>query len=307
VGVRAEVRWGGWARAGFALTIPLFVLVSAWSFHSIDAAGDPAGVVVATLCALFAVGALVLQVHCGRYEVVADVAGIEERSLRGVQRFAWRDVVGVECIAQRRRNGLIERWESYPEEAFHILIRTRHARIAVHRWMRGVDELVALLREVGALDRDRPLRREPPPLGEQVVRRYVAGVWLLRALVPVLLLSWLCGLLVMIKFQIRITGLPLVDATLTAALPWLVGAAALRLIRWRRMLRFGLAFARPPIDLRDGALTLGAALGGPLCLAGFAASLRHRSLERVDFLFLGVGLFFCGMAIVEVRRLLRER
>jgi len=145
--MRVCVRWGWRARALFALAIPIFTALSLWAFYSKTNPSAVGGCVIA----LAAVGAIVVQVAAARYRLDADTSGLIERTLFGTRTFTWREIERVDSLAQRDEGGKIVRWSAPPEEAFHLTLHARRGRVSVNRWMTGIDDLIALLRQVGAL------------------------------------------------------------------------------------------------------------------------------------------------------------
>jgi 4-hydroxybenzoate polyprenyltransferase len=125
----------------------------------------------------------------------------------------------------------------------------------------------------------------------------------LRVVVVVSLLSWIAGLLAAIAIGFRISGRPLVDATLLAFVPWTLGFAIYKAIESVRRKRFGADRARPPLSTGDAVLAMGAAIGGTLLLVGFVPRVFSGG-DAVDFVLAIVGLLFWAYPIHETRRAL---
>ncbi|MEO6575717.1 MAG: hypothetical protein ABIP89_17835, partial [Polyangiaceae bacterium] len=244
--------------------------------------------------------------------------GITERFLWGERRVDWDDVQKVEAIAQANQSGKIERWSTEPEAAFHIVVHTRKGRVSVHRWMTGVDDFVEALRvgrggspyreaEQSAIDRDDPSVKSvlaASPIRETVNKVY-DGVMLFKIVVLVLPLSWLGGLMVVITTNFALSGNPILDGTLVALVPWVIGFAVYKSVERARSRLFGPEHARPPLSAYDAIMTMAAAMGGPVLLYGFVPR-AIESKEAVDVALALVGLFFCWIPIAEVWKSLRR-
>jgi hypothetical protein len=134
----AVVTWSLRGRLIVGAFIPVFALLSRWSFVSETHPRPSVGV----LAAVATLVAVLVQVHAARYRVIATADGVVERSLAGTRSIAWRDVLEVEYLAQVQDRNAIRRWRSEPHEAFHVLLRTAGRTIAVHRWMSGLDPFI---------------------------------------------------------------------------------------------------------------------------------------------------------------------
>jgi hypothetical protein len=313
-GLEADVRWSAKGRALLALTVPFCAWLAWYAFTSATQPSPTVGY----LAIAGTVGAIVLQVHCAVYRVVATADGIVETSLRGTRRVPWKDVTKVEFVAQARDGDAIRRWASSPEEAFHVVVHTRRGRVSVHRWMANVDALVASLQRdhespyrvaaVPPADRDDPSVKSvlaPSPL-HTVVQRAGDGLALVQAAVVALPLSCLGGLMVAILVPVRITGSPWIDGVLLALVPWALALAGYKWIERVRRARFGAERAKPPIGAKDVLLTVAAAISGPFVLAGFLPRALAPNREVVDFVLLAIGALLCWVPINEVRKALRE-
>jgi hypothetical protein len=287
----------------FGLASLVFGALAWWSFTS---ATHPSPITGA-LSVVATIASLVGQLHVASYRVEAGPDGLAEKTLGGTKRFAWEDVQRVECIAQ---SSATDRWAAPPEEAFHVVVHTRAGRVAVHRWMLGVDDYVQVLDVHGAFAR-RDARVEPltsPRRSHRVLAAAQAGMDVGGAIVAVSLLSWIAGLVAVIGMHARISDNVALDATLVGALPWSASFVVYRAVSAVRARRFGQEYARPPIGLRDGVMTLGAAIAGPLLFIGFGQrAIASHASDWVDLVFLAVGGWFVWIPIGAVRKLVRER
>jgi hypothetical protein len=308
--MEAVVRWSTKPRVAAVLSVPALGWLARWSFTTTTNPSEFAGcafIAMAALAALFAAHTLI-------YRLRASAAGIVEQRLWGTRRTAWNDVLKVEGIAQESRGGAIYRAPAAAEDAFHLVLHTRQGRINVNRWMDGIDPLVEVLRArpdgasyranpVAPLDRDDPSVKPvlaPSPARDAIVRATDA-LLLVKVVVLVLPLSWIAGLIAALELHFSATGNPLVDATLLALVPWGLGYLAYVWVEAARRRRFGAAHAKPALGARDAILTMAAAMGGPMLVAGFAPRLVA-SFDRYDAILAALGLFLCWLPVAEVRR-----
>jgi hypothetical protein len=311
--LEADVRWSTKGRALLALSVPFCAWLAWYSFTS----STQPSPVVGYLAVAGTLGALVLQAHLAVYRVQATIAGIVETSLRGTRRIPWRDVTKVEFVAQARDGDKIVRWAASPEEAFHVIVHTRQGRVAVHRWMKDVDDLVAALRRdreamyreaaTPAVARDDPTVRSvlaPSPLNAAVNRAH-DGLALLRAVLVALPLSWLTGLAAVIATRASITGSLWIDATLAALVPWALAFAGYTWIVRVRRERFGADRAKPQLGAKDFVLTVAAAMGGLLILVCFVPRALGARGETADFALVAFSALLCWVPVKGVRKALR--
>ena len=296
------VRWSWKARLGLALTVPVLGCLSAYAFLASNEPSEGVGI----FAAVAAVVAALLQVPLARYRLVADPHGFSVRSLRGHRRFGWADVRKVELIGQAQQGGRIVRWASTPEDAFHVVLHTRTGRISVQRWMTGLDPLIALLRDVGVLEREDPsvVPVFRPSRTNRALMRIHDGLAFAHLLL-LLPLGWIGGLMAVATTGIALSGNLFVDGTLVSLVPWILASAVYAAVGRARARRFGPDHARPPIGATDALLTVGAAVGGPLLLWGFAPR-AWATRDPIEVLLLVVGLYLCWIPIGQVRTWLRE-
>jgi hypothetical protein len=309
------VQWSLRGKALLALFIPTLAWLSWYSFTSITQPSP----IIGWLAGGAAIAAVLLQAHLAVYRVVAGPEGITERFLWGSRLVPWNDVQRVEAIAQATEGGKIHRWAAEPDAAFHIIVHTRRGRISVHRWMTGVDAFIEALRERrgGAAYRDMetaPIERRDPsvqpvlrpsPLGA-ALNQVHDGLVLFKLVVFFVPLTWLVGILIVISTHLDVSGNPLVDGMLVAALPWALGFGVYLWVERARRERFGPEYARPPLGAKDLILTMAAAMAGPVLLVGFIPR-ALASKQLIDVVIAVGGGFFCWVPIAEVRKCLRQR
>jgi hypothetical protein len=304
----AVVRWGARRRIVAALAIPVCAVIAVWAFVSTDRPSVPAGAAMV----LFTAGAVFFQVYLARFRIEATGDGLFIRDLGPRRRIGFDEVDKVECIAQARHNGAIVRWPTTPEQAFFIVIHTKRGRVTAHRWMLGVDDLVASLRAASVM----PQQGAPPgattekkPL-EKALRgatRVLSGIELVL-LTTLIGLFWLMiALMVVAVKNVRVTGNLFVDAVLVALVPAAVAFAVLRAVRFYRARAFGIENAAPPMGFRDALMTTAAATMGPLLLLWAVPPLVHGPRDKTMFVLALVGAYISWIPVSEIRRLLRER
>jgi len=311
----ARLRWGTKGRLLLALFVPVCACLSWYGF---TATTNPSPA-VGWLAGAGAIGALFLQAHLAVYRVHADATGIKERFLWGERAFSWDDVQKVEAIAQRTDGRTIVRWASTPEEAWHIIVHTRKGRVSVHRWMTGVDDLIALLRTTQGMSTYReaataPVAREDPSVKpvfkpsklNATLNQVHAGLVLFKVVVFVIPLTLVGGVIAAVNLKVAVTGNILIDGVLVALLPWGLGFGVYKLVERERGRRFGSSYARPPLGAQDAILTMAAAMAGPLLVWWFARQ-AFTGHQPVDLLLTVGGAFFCWLPVAEVRKQLRER
>lgn len=253
-------------------------------------------------------GVLGFLIHQMWYRVTIDGDGLTERMWIGETKIAWREIRKVECIAQFRDGDHIVRSKSSFEYAFHIVIHGQENRIALHRWMTGIDALGEVMRREGVLERDdasvRPVHM--PSRLNAILIKAVDVMSLIKVVVLVLPLTWFGGLLAVSVFTLRLTGNLFVDGTLVAMAPWLVAVAIYAWATGVRARRFGEEYARPALRAKDAIITMASALMGPALIARFdPKALADEQAMNVGFAV--VGVFLCCMPVAEVRRWLRDR
>ncbi len=297
-----------------ALAVPILAALSWWSFVSPTNPSPTLGYVVA----VGACAAVLLQVHFASYRVDANPEGITETWLWGRRQVGWDDVQKVECIAQAGNGRTIQRWSSSPEEAFHIVVHTRRGRISVHRWMSGVDDLVAALgadraaqpyrqKRESVLERDDPTVKPllGPSTARDVANRVYDGLVLFKVVALVLPLSWIGGLMVSLHAGLTVSGSPFVDATLVGMIPWAIGLGIYKILERVRGARFGRAHARPPLGAKDAILAMAAGMAGPTLLVWVLPRVASGAAATVDYVLAAMGLLFCWVPVAEVRRCLQ--
>lgn len=309
----AVVRWSPKARARFALFIPFFAWLAWHAFSSAHAPSPPAGMAALAMGAL----SLVVQVHLARFRVEAGPDGITATSLFGVRRIPWRDVLQVDAIGRARDGDVTRRFSTAPEHAFDVIVHTRQGRVALNRWMTGVDGLVAELHVRRGGDyrtaETSPLARRDPSV-EPVLKhapvleaatRVTSGLTTLTLLFFVGLLSLMGGLCVVATTSLRLTGNFFVDGVLASLVPWGLAYNAYHLVCRARERRFGPPHARWRLGTKDVLLTVFAAFAGPLVLYGFIPRIAAGG-DATDLVICAVGLFMCWVPIGEIRRALRD-
>jgi hypothetical protein len=219
------VSWSAQKRLMFAAAVPFFIWLAWYSFTTTNRPSAPVG--------YFAIGMAVLvvlfQAHLARYRLTIDADGLIERSLLGEWRLPFSEIRKVEGIAQKREGGGVTRWAASTDEAFHLVIHGVDRRISVHRWMTGVDELLAALRIAGALERDDPSVMpafRPSPLNAELNRAsdLAASV---KLIVVIGVASWIGALVLVAKTGLQLSGNLLVDISLVALVPVAVVLVAL--------------------------------------------------------------------------------
>jgi hypothetical protein len=201
----------------FAAAVPFFIWLAWYSFNTTNRPSDAVGyfaIAMAVLAALF-------QLHLARYRLSIDADGLIERSLLGERRLPFNEIRKVEGIGRHTDGTRVTRWAASPDEAFHLVIHGVDRRISLHRWMSGVDELLAALRVAGALERDDPSvvpAFRPSPLNDELNRAYD-----LAANVKLLLVtgvtSWIGALVLVAKTGLQLSGNLLVDISVVALVP----------------------------------------------------------------------------------------
>jgi hypothetical protein len=310
--MNAVVRWSPKARGLFALFLPFFAWLAWYSFTSARAPSPPAGVASIVMGAL----SLVFQAHLARFRVEAGPDGITAASLGGVRRIPWGDVLQVDAIGRATDGDVTRRFRAAPEHAFDVIVHTRHGRVALNRWMSGVDGFVAELhvrrggdyRTAGTS----PLARKDPSV-EPVLRHtpvleaattVASGLTTIALVFFVGLLSLLGGFIVVATTPLRPTGNIIFDGALASLVPWALAYGVYRLVCRARERRFGPPRARWRLGTKDVVLTVFAAFAGPLVLYAFVPRAMAGG-DATDLVICAAGLFMCGVPIGEIRSALR--
>jgi hypothetical protein len=242
------VEWSVRGRLIVGAFIPVFALLSRWSFVS-ETHPRP---VVGVLAAGATLVAVLVQLHAARYRVIATAEGVVERTFLGTRIVAWRDVLEVEYQAQVKDGDSIRRWRAEPHEAFHVLLRTAGRTIAVHRWMNGLDAFIdAVERHRDAMSGRAPATGPIGSPASHVAMKALSAVAMARVVVIVALLSFVFGVVVVAGARLELTGSPLVDMGLVALLPWGLFLGVWWLASRSRRARFGDDEARPPVGAKD--------------------------------------------------------
>lgn len=308
--MNAVVRWPPKVRALAALFVPAMAWLAYYAFTAEQAPSPPAGVAAIGMGVL----ALVFQLHLARFRVEAGEAGIVVTTLRGVRRIPWSEVQKVEAIGRSQEGSTTVRFATAPELAFDLVVHTRQGRVAVNRWMTGMDAFVAELGvrrggdyrtpETSALEKDDPTvtpALRPQPVLETTTR-VVSAITTGAVVVLVAFMSLCLGFVGAAVGSFRVTGDFVLDGALGALAPFGVAALVHRLVVRARAKRFGPGLARWHMKVKDACLTVFAAFAGPLLLYGFVPQLPHA--EPAIFVAVAMGVWLTWVPVAEIRKAL---